>query len=243
MIEEKIAICIPTYNECENIEKLISEIIKLKNNTYVVVVDDNSQDGTSAIIKKNFEKLLEDKIFIISRNGKLGRGSAVRDGFIFLKNKIKDINIFIEMDADFSHSISDLIKGIEIFKKEKPDVLLGSRYPSGKIINWPIQRRIFSFLSNLLIRIFVSRKIHDYTNCFRFYNFKSVELMISMDQKNKGFIYLSETLVYFLKEKFVIQEFIITFKNRVRGKSNTNFREIISSLLGLFNIIKNYYMK
>ena len=92
MIEEKIAICIPTYNECENIEKLISEIIKLKNNTYVVVVDDNSQDGTSAIIKKNFEKLLEDKIFIISRNGKLGRGSAVRDGFIFLKNKIKDIN-------------------------------------------------------------------------------------------------------------------------------------------------------
>ena len=147
------------------------------------------------------------------------------------------------MDADFSHSISDLIKGIEIFKKEKPDVLLGSRYPSGKIINWPIQRRIFSFLSNLLIRIFVSRKIHDYTNGFRFYNFKSVELMISMDQKNKGFIYLSETLVYFLKEKFVIQEFIITFKNRVRGKSNTNFREIISSLLGLFNIIKNYYMK
>ena len=67
--------------------------------------------------------------------------------------------------------------------------------------------------------------------------------MISMDQKNKGFIYLSETLVYFLKEKFVIQEFIITFKNRVRGKSNTNLREIISSLLGLFNIIKNYYMK
>ena len=119
------------------------------------------------------------------------------------------------MDSDFSHSVDDLFKGINIFSNNSEcDVLLGSRYPNGIIINWPLKRRLFSFLSNILIRFLISKSIYDYTNGFRFYNRRAVNLILKNRPINKGFIYLTETLSNFLKEDFNILSFPIIFKKQ-----------------------------
>ena len=149
------------------------------------------------------------------------------------------------MDSDFSHSVSDLKRGIKIFKKKqkKIDILLGSRYPNGLIVNWPVQRRIFSKLANFLAKFLISKNINDYTNGFRFYSKSAVCLILKKKPENKGYIYLMESLSIFISKKMVIDEFIITFKNRIRGKSNTNLNEILNSLLGIFSIAFKFHKK
>ena len=144
-----VGICLPSYNESQNIISLIYKILDTVDDVIICVVDDNSPDKTYDLVKQKFNK--NEKIKIIKRETKDGRGSAVWDGFKYLSSLHKNIDIFIEMDCDFSHSIEDLNKGIKIFKNNKCDVLLGSRYPNGIIINWSLKRRIFSFLANLLI--------------------------------------------------------------------------------------------
>ena len=231
--------CLPSYNESENICYLINALLKQNLNIVICLVDDNSPDGTYNIVKNEFKKLINKKIFLILRKKKDGRGGACWEGLKFLKKKVKNIKIFVEMDCDFSHSIKDFKKGIQIFDKNT-DVLLGSRYPDGVIIDWPLQRRIFSYFSNLLTRFLLSRKIHDYTNGFRFYNLKAVSIMIKKKPLNKGYIYLSETLSMFLKKKLIIKSFPIKFVNRNRGQSNTNLNEIMSALTGIIKIAINY---
>ena len=113
---------------------------------------------------------------------------------------------------------------------------MGSRYPDGTIIGWPIGRRIFSFLANLLARTLISWSIADYTNGYRFYSKKAASYMCQISQKYKGYIYLSETLTYFLKKEYTIFSFPIVFVNRERGKSNTNIKEILSAFTGILSI-------
>lgn len=233
-----VGICLPSFNESQNIIFLINQILNAVKNVIICVVDDNSPDGTYDLIKQKFNK--NKKIKIIKRKTKDGRGSAVWDGFKYLSSLEKNINLFIEMDCDFSHSIKDLKKGIQIFKKNECDVLLGSRYPDGKVVNWSLNRRIFSFLSNLLIRYLISNKIFDYTNGFRFYNCKAVKILLEKKPFNKGYIYLSESITLFLINNLNIISFPIYFKNRVRGESNTNFMEIYSSIIGIFKIFHIY---
>lgn len=242
MMNNNIGICIPTFNESRNIIKLVDNLIKIKN-VIICIVDDNSPDKTYELLVKKYFKDLNKKIFVIKRKKKNGRGSAVWTGF--KKLKILKVSTYVEMDSDFSHSIFDLKKGLNIFSKrqKKIDVLLGSRYPNGRIINWPIQRRIFSKLANLLARFLISNKIYDYTNGFRFYNTKAMKIMLSKKPKNKGYVYLIETLSIFIDKKLRIIEYDIVFKNRIRGKSNTTFREIFNSLKGIFAIAFNFYFK
>jgi len=237
-----IGICIPTFNESSNIIKLLDKLIKIKN-VIVCVVDDNSPDKTYELLIRKYSKNLNKKIFVIKRKKKDGRGSAVWIGF--RKLKTLKVSTYVEMDSDFSHSIYDLKKGLKIFSKknEEIDVLLGSRYPNGKIINWPIERRIFSKLANILARFLISDKIHDYTNGFRFYNSYAVKIMVKKKPKNKGYVYLIETLSEFIDKKLRIIEYDIVFKNRIRGKSNTTLNEILNSLKGIFSIAFNFYFK
>ncbi len=242
MKNNKIGICIPTYNEKKNIISLIKELIKI-NQILICVVDDSSPDKTYEEVKKKFKSKINKKIILIKRKRKNGRGSAVWDGFKQLYKK--KVSLFIEMDSDFSHSLKDLKRGIKIFKKKqkKIDILLGSRYPKGLIVNWPIQRRIFSKLANFLARLLISKKINDYTNGFRFYSKSAACLILKKKPENKGYIYLMESLSIFISKKMVIDEFIITFKNRIRGKSNTNLNEIINSLIGIFKIAFKFHKK
>ncbi len=235
---KKIGICLPSFNESENILNLINKIFSINENIIICVVDDNSPDNTYELLFNQYKN--NKKIILIKRDYKDGRGSAVWEGFKLLNSEDKDIEIFVEMDCDFSHSVEDLNKGIKLFKYENCDVLLGSRYPGGQIVNWPLSRRIFSFLSNQLIRVLLDKNIHDYTNGFRFYNKKALNLLLKNKPQNKGFIYLSESLGVFLINKLIIKSFPIYFKNRIRGESNTNIKEILNSLKGIIKIKKNY---
>ena len=237
-LETIIGICLPSYNESDNIKNLINNILSISKNIIICVVDDNSPDETFRIVSENFQNI--ENVHIIKREKKDGRGSAVWDGFKFLNSLSKNINIYVEMDCDFSHSIEDLRKGIQLKNDSNCDVLLGSRYPDGTIINWPINRRIFSFISNMLIRTLIDKSIHDYTNGFRFYNKKAIDIILEKKPINKGFIYLSETLCFFLIKGLKIKSFPIIFKNRIRGKSNTNLTEIFNSLKGIIKIHRNF---
>ena len=234
-LETIIGICLPSYNESDNIKNLINNILSISKNIIVCVVDDNSPDETFKIVSENFENI--ENVHIIKREKKDGRGSAVWDGFKFLNSLSKNINIYVEMDCDFSHSIEDLRKGIQLKNDSNCDVLLGSRYPDGTIINWPINRRIFSFISNMLIRTLIDKSIHDYTNGFRFYS-KKAALTIIKKCKNTGggFIILSEIILILWKNDFKIGEIRSIFKNRIRGESSVNFKLVIESFLGLIKL-------
>ncbi|MCB0419631.1 MAG: glycosyltransferase [Bdellovibrionales bacterium] len=238
-------VVLPSYNEKENLVDLIKALWDVDPQYFICVVDDNSPDGTSQIIAEFQSSLSSDRqkhLHLITRPEKDGRGGAVRRGLQWgLKEASENFESFIEMDCDFSHPPTDLPKGLELLRSS--DVVLGSRYPDGKIVGWPLSRKILSFCANLLARILISFRISDYTNGFRFYNKKSAELMLSLPQKNKGYIYLSETLSYFLRYHHSIASFPILFVNRERGVSNTSFKEVSSALTGIFKIALNYRFK
>lgn len=222
-----IAIIIPAYNEESNIFKLIKEIKNLLQKANIYVIDDSSSDKTKFLLSK-------EKINYYHRKKKLGRGSAVLYGMKKAYNK-KNYNIFIEMDADLSHKPSELKKNINYFKKKKLDILIASRYlKKSKIINWPITRKVFSFLSNYLTRKLLRMPIIDHTNGFRIYSKRSVYKIIKNCGKiGDGFIILVEILLVLYLCKFKISEVPSVFVNRRRGQSSVNFKLIFSSLLGL----------
>ncbi len=228
-------IVLPSYNESQNINSIIQIIAKQSINNFIVVVDDNSPDNTIQILKKFLEnKNFKNRVHLIKRKKKEGRGSAVIDGLKWGYQNLEDIELFIEMDCDFSHPPEAIIKGKQLVKKY--DFVIGSRYPNGKIINWPFKRRIFSFFSNHLIRILIDRKIYDYTNGFRFYSKNTVKYLLRKNIISTGYICLSEIAAILLKAKFTTTSFPITFINRTRGESNVNIYEILKSLFLILRI-------
>ena len=230
-----IGIIIPTYNEEENIGKLVESIKSFVPNSEIFIVDDSINDLS--------KRILENKSFVhyFRRGQKLGRGTAVIFGLNeALKNK--SIDTFIEMDADFSHNPNELKEKIEYFKKHKIDMLIASRYTkSSKIMNWSVFRRVFSLLSNFLARLLLKIPCTDYTNGFRFYSKRAAKKVVNECGKiGGGFIVLSEILVVMHSNNFKIDELSTIFVNRKRGESSVSLKLIISSLLGL---IKLYFLK
>lgn len=228
-----LAIVIPTYNESENIEKLVRAIRKnISSGDYIFIVDDNSPDKTGRIADKIAKKTRN--IFVIHRTAKNGRGSAVIEGF---KAATKyNPSFFVEMDADFSHKPED-IPNLLAKTKEGYEVVVGSRYIKGsQIKNWPPQRKVFSKLANLFAKSILNVPISDYTNGFRIYSKEAIDFLISQELFSKGYILLSET-AYKLKNKgFTFGEIPIVFINRKRGQSNTNLSEIKNAFFGLIKI-------
>ena len=228
-----ICIIIPTYNEKENIFKLISEIQGIISDVNIIVVDDSR------------EKLprLEgfNKVLYIYRGSKLGRGSAVLIGMNeALKNNKNET--FIEMDADFSHDPKELERNIKYFKKNNLNFLIASRYlKDSKIINWPFSRHLLSKMSNILARLLLNVPIKDYTNGFRFYDKKAAQHIIKncKNSKSTGFILLSEIVVELYSDNFKMSEISTVFVNRTRGESKVNFSEIFNSFWGLIKLFLN----
>ena len=231
-----IAIVIPTYNELENIQKLINEIRKNITKCNIYIVDDTKNDDIGKLIIK---KKIKAKYF--HRKKKSGRGSAVVYG---LKKafKNKQNEIFIEMDADFSHNPKELTRNLNIFKKKKLDLLIASRYlKKSKIINWGLSRRIFSKLSNFLARNMLRIFLHDFTNGFRIYSKRSAKKIIQKcGNIGDGFIILSEIIVVLHNNHFKIDEVYSKFINRERGQSSVNLSLVIASFFGL---IKLFFIK
>jgi|TARA_B100000959_G_scaffold12059_1_gene12011 dolichol-phosphate mannosyltransferase len=235
----KTLVVLPSYNENQNINNIIDKILLQSPDNNVVVIDDNSPDNTIEIINKFIEKKkYKNRIHLIKRRDKLGRGSAVLEGLKWGYDNLHDLELFIEMDCDFSHSPDEILKGKELIKKY--DFVIGARYPSGKIVNWPIKRRVFSFFANQLIRLLIDRRIFDYTNGFRFYSKKAINYLLQYNIKSSGHICLSEIAAILLKANFSTTSFPIIFINRVRGKSSVNFKEISRSLISIVRISWQY---
>jgi len=237
---KSIGIVIPAYNENENIIRLLKNIRK-NLNCLIIIVDDSENLNTKKIIAKY--KFKNIKYF--NRGKKSGRGSAVLFGFKKLIKINRNINCFIEMDADMSHSPSELKRNISFFYKNSIDLLIGSRYlKTSKIINWPLSRRILSKFSNVLARFLLGVPINDYTNGYRFYSKPATKTIITKCNKTGGgFIILSEIILVLWKNHFKISEIKSIFRNRIRGESSVNLKLIAESLFGLFKLylIKKSY--
>lgn len=236
----KNLVILPSYNEAENITNLIGEIIESSKDLDVLVVDDNSPDGTAKVIESYRATLPAEKaerVILKVREKKDGRGGAVRDGLEWGLTQKRYAN-FVEMDCDFSHHPKYLPQGFAMLAQS--DVVLGSRYPNGQIVGWPLKRKLLSFFANQLARTLISRRVKDYTNGFRFYSAKGAAYLCGFQQKNKGFIYLSETLAHLLRGGYKIESFPIVFVNRERGVSNTTFMEVYQSFSAIFSIGWDY---
>lgn len=229
---KKIFIVIPTYNEASNIERLINKIFSLKLNISIIIIDDNSPDGTGSIVEKLKNKF-KNKLFIIHRKGKLGLGSAYKTGFKEVIKR-KDADLVISMDADFSHDpkyIPSLVKKID----QGYDLVIGSRYIPGGGVSWQFYRRLLSKGANLFANTILNLGVHDVTGAFRCYKKKVLET-IPLDQiKSDGFSFFEEILLYCKKYRFKMGEIPIFFLDRQKGKSKLSKKEMIKFF---FTIIK-----
>jgi len=228
-----IGIVIPCYKESENIISLINQINQNLKEPTVYIVDDSPDNQIGELIKKF------NNVKYFYRGKKLGRGSAVLFGLkkILEENKSK---IIIEMDADLSHDPFELSQNLISFKNQNCDLLISSRYLiKSKIINWSLQRLIFSYIANKLAKLLLKVPITDYTNGYRIYSKNAIQHVTKNCGKiGDGFIILSEILVQLYYNQFTVLETSTIFRNRVRGESSVNLREVISSLLGLVKIYK-----
>ena len=232
---DEINIIIPTLNEHQNIFFLLKKIRKFLKTSIICVVDDSKNNKTEILLRKKKIK----KLIYFHRIGKNGRGSAVLFGLKKILSNKKDTEIFVEMDADFSHNPTELKKNLLIFKKNKSDLLISSRYlKQSKIINWTISRRIFSFLANKLANFFLRCGVSDYTNGYRIYSKRAVKLILKKCGRiGDGFIVLSEIILILKLKKYRINETFTKFVNRRRGESSVNLKLILNSLYGLIKLI------
>ena len=239
---KNILIVMPAYREHKNIIKLLEKIFSnnsIKYNFYTLIVDDSEDLLTKNLI---FKSKFKHKTYFIKRSKKSGRGSAVIKGMKFFLGKKNKFDLLVEMDADLSHRPSELKRNIKFFLKTNSDLLISSRYlKKSKIINWPVSRKLFSYLSNLLAKIVLNIPISDYTNGYRIYSTRAVKKCVKNCGKiGDGFIILSEILLNLYLSNFIINEIDSVFKNRIRGESSVSFKEIIKSFSGL---IKLFFIK
>lgn len=211
-------IIIPTYNEKENIEKIIHAIFGLDKCFHILVIDDGSPDGTADIVKRMMDGSFSDRLFIIERSGKLGLGTAYITGFKWALEH--DYQYVFEMDADFSHSPDDLPRLYAACRDEGYDVAIGSRYVSGvNVVNWPIGRVLMSYFASKYVRFVTGFKVHDTTAGFKCYR-RRVLQTIDLDRiRFKGYGFQIEMKFTAYKIGFKIKEVPVVFVNRQEGTS------------------------
>ena len=236
---KKTAIIIPTYNEKENIRKLIQTIFGISKEITIIVVDDNSPDKTGEIVdalKRKYENLQ-----IIHRTSKNGRGGACVAGF---KSALEqDFDYIFEMDADFSHDPKDIPKMLDKCR-DGYGLVIGSRYQKkSKIVNWGFKRTVFSKFANIYARVILGIPISDYTNGYRVYTRKALEAINYDRIEAVGYIVLSEMAYQLHRQGFKIGEIPIIFVNRERGISNLSLKEITSAFTTVLRIKWDYWVK
>ena len=217
METSKILVIIPTYNEIENIEKMIRKVFSLTSPFDLLIIDDNSPDGTADIIK-SLQHEYPEKLHLLEREGKLGLGTAYITGFKWaLENKYDYI---CEMDADFSHNPDDLIRLYDACENQGADLAIGSRYISGvNVVNWPMGRILMSYFASIYVRMITRMNVQDTTAGFKCYKRKVLET-INLDKiKLKGYAFQIEMKFTTWKFGFKIVEVPIIFTERQEGVS------------------------
>ncbi|MGD9994700.1 MAG: polyprenol monophosphomannose synthase [Salinivirgaceae bacterium] len=215
METEKIVI-IPTYNEKENIEAIIRKVFTLPGDFHLLIVEDNSPDGTAQIVKRLMTEFSE-KLHIMERAGKLGLGTAYIDGFKWALEK--GYQYIFEMDADFSHNPEDLVRLYDACANGA-DLAIGSRYISGiNVVNWPMGRVLMSYYASAYVRLITGMRIKDTTAGFKCYKRKVLETIDFDRIKFKGYAFQIEMKFTTWKFGFNIIEVPIIFTDRKEGKS------------------------
>lgn len=210
----KILIIIPTYNELENLPRLLPEVLSKDENINLLIVDDNSPDGTAAFVESQMKD--NSRIHLIKRPSKQGLGTAYIAGFKYaLQNKFQ---LVFEMDADFSHDPKEIPRFLDEIKNA--DVILGSRYINGvNVINWPLRRLLLSSFANLYTRIITGLPVHDSTGGYKCFRSKVLEA-IDLDRvTSNGYAFQIEMTYKAWKKGFKVKEIPIIFVDRVKGKS------------------------
>ena len=210
-------VIIPTYNEKENIERIIRKVLSLESDFNILIIEDNSPDGTASIVKKLIPEF-QNRLYIIERPGKLGLGTAYITGFKWaLENKYEYI---FEMDADFSHDPNDLIRLYEACNDQGYDLSIGSRYVSGiTVINWPLKRVLMSYFASVYVRKVTGMPIMDTTAGFKCYRKTVLENIHIENIKMKGYGFQIEMKFRTWRHGFKIKEIPIIFTDRKDGIS------------------------
>lgn len=218
MRESDSIVIIPTYNEMENIEKIIRAVFGLEKSFHILVIDDGSPDHTGDKVEELIEKEFKGSLFCLHRKGKLGLGTAYITGFKWALEH--GYEYIFEMDADFSHDPNDLPRLYAACHDEGYDVAIGSRYVSGvNVVNWPIGRVLMSYFASQYVRLVTGFKVHDTTAGFKCYKRRVLET-IPLDQvRFKGYGFQIEMKFTAYNIGFKIKEVPVIFVNRREGVS------------------------
>lgn len=210
-------IIIPTFNEANNISRLIQSLMALTRRVDILVVDDGSPDGTASIVE-NEQMEYPGRIHLIKREGKQGLGSAYVTGFRFALEK--EYLYVVEMDADFSHDPEDVPRLIHQLEKNEADVIIGSRYYNGiSIVNWPLTRLFLSYTANLYARLITGLPIKDTTAGFKAFRREVLESINLERIKSNGYSFQIEMHYRAWKAGFRLKEISIIFRERTEGVS------------------------
>lgn len=221
----KAIVIIPTYNEAENIIKLIQEIIdKTKGKVDILIVDDNSPDGTSDVVRR-FQKENQN-VFLMTRPTKLGLGTAYVEGFKFALQK--GYEYILQMDADHSHDPKEINNFLN--KIEEYDLVIGSRYTNGvRVLNWPLSRLFLSVFANLYTKIITGMPIYDATGGFKCFRRKVLESINLNKIRSNGYAFQIEMNFKAFTKKFRICEIPIVFNERMKGRSKMSKKIIFEA--------------
>lgn len=227
-------VIIPTYNEKENIQAIIEAVFSQNKKFHILVVDDNSPDGTAEIVERLITQY-SDALFIEKRTGKNGLGTAYIHGFKWAIQKKYDY--IIEMDADFSHNPKDLVRLYKACEKEGADVSIGSRYSQGvNVVNWPMKRVLLSYFASKYVRFITRIPVHDTTAGFVCYKRSVLETIKLNKIRFVGYAFQIEMKFKAWKHNFKIKEVSVIFTDRTEGTSKMSDGIIYEALFGVLKM-------
>tara|TARA_B110000037_G_scaffold36842_2_gene45016 strand:+ start:3536 stop:4261 length:726 start_codon:yes stop_codon:yes gene_type:complete len=227
-------VIIPTYNEIENIEVILTAVFSQYNEVHVLVVDDNSPDQTAQKVE-TLQATFGQRLFLLKRTGKLGLGTAYIEGFKWCLSR--HYEFIFEMDADFSHNPKDLQSLYEACKTQQADVAVGSRYIMGvNVVNWPLSRVLLSYGASLYVRLITGMKVLDPTAGFVCYKRNVLEAIDLNAIRFIGYAFQIEMKYIAYKKNFNIKEIPIIFTDRLHGVSKLNKGIIKEAILGVIKI-------
>ncbi len=227
-------VIIPTYNEKDNIERIVRKVFSLPKEFDLLVIEDNSPDGTAAIVKSLMPEF-SNRLYIEERKGKLGLGTAYIHGFKWALKR--DYDFIFEMDADFSHNPDDLLVLYDAAKNRGGDLVIGSRYITGvNVVNWPMGRVLMSYVASIYVRFITRMKVMDTTAGFKCYARKVLETIDLDKVRFTGYAFQIEMKYTAWRLGFNIIEVPIIFTDRTLGESKMSkgiFREAVLGVISL----------
>jgi dolichol-phosphate mannosyltransferase len=235
-------VIIPTYNEKENLEKMVRKVFSLEKAFHILIVDDGSPDGTANIVKK-LQSEFPNQLHLEERSGKLGLGTAYIHGFKW--SLLRNYQYTFEMDCDFSHNPEDLIQLYNACAKDGADLSIGSRYKSGvNVINWPMGRVLMSYYASSYVRFITGMDIRDTTSGFKCYTRKVLETIDIDAIKFKGYAFQIEMKFTAWKLGFNVVEVPIVFTDRQEGESKMSGGIFKEAIFGVIQMkMKSWFRK